>query len=76
MYSGTGVCAGHAYWQSTTLWKYSGLLMSVGFTDCPLPHGFPRRAPAHRRGPSSRPCRDAMVKQRTAGRARVAHNCP
>jgi hypothetical protein len=30
MYSGTGVCAGHAHWQSTTLWKYSGLEMSVG----------------------------------------------
>jgi|SRR5690348_1972450 hypothetical protein len=22
MYSGTRVCAGHAHWQSTTLWKY------------------------------------------------------
>ena len=31
IYSGTGVCAGHAYWQSTTLWKYSGSFMSVGF---------------------------------------------
>jgi hypothetical protein len=31
MYSGTGVCAGHAHWQSTTLWKYSGALMLVGF---------------------------------------------
>src|SRR6478609_3390486 len=32
MYSGTGVWAGHAHWQSTTWWKYSGLPMSVGFT--------------------------------------------
>src|SRR5688572_25087052 len=32
MYCGTGVCAGQAYWQSTTLWKYSGSFMSVGFT--------------------------------------------
>src|SRR5882672_8482678 len=30
MYSGTGVCAGHAHWQSTTLWKYSGAPISVG----------------------------------------------
>src|SRR5688500_2728926 len=32
MYSGTGVCAGQAHWQSTTLWKVSGLRISVGFT--------------------------------------------
>jgi hypothetical protein len=31
MYSGTGVCAGQANWQSTTLWKYSGFSISVGF---------------------------------------------
>ena len=31
IYSGTGVCAGHACWQSTTLWKYSASLISVGF---------------------------------------------
>src|SRR5262245_34367656 len=31
MYSGTGVCAGQAHWQSTTLWKYSGLETSVFF---------------------------------------------
>jgi hypothetical protein len=30
MYSGTGVCAGHAHWQSTTLWKYAGSAMFVG----------------------------------------------
>jgi hypothetical protein len=36
MYSGTGVCAGQAYWQSTTLWKYSGSFMFVGpnFPNC------------------------------------------
>src|SRR5208337_4012338 len=33
MYSGTGVCAGQAHWQSTTLWKYSGFRISVGFTN-------------------------------------------
>src|SRR5215831_4035000 len=33
MYSGTGVCAGQAHWQSTTLWKYSGAEMSVFFID-------------------------------------------
>jgi hypothetical protein len=36
IYSGTGVCAGQAYWQSTTLWKYSGFLISVGFKICKL----------------------------------------
>src|SRR5712671_1972178 len=30
MYSGTGVWVGQAHWQSTTLWKYFGLEMSVG----------------------------------------------
>src|SRR5436190_11568542 len=30
MYSGTGVWVGQAHWQSTTLWKYCGLEMSVG----------------------------------------------
>src|SRR5690606_22208157 len=35
MYSGTGVCAGHAHWQSTTLWKTSGSRMSVGSTALP-----------------------------------------
>src|SRR5690606_19805487 len=35
MYSGTGVCAGQAHWQSTTLWKVSGLRISVGFTAPP-----------------------------------------
>src|SRR4051812_4258736 len=30
IYSGTGVWAGHAHWQSTTLWKYSGSVMLVG----------------------------------------------
>src|SRR5437764_15201402 len=30
MYSGTGVCVGHAHWQSTTLWKYFGSETSVG----------------------------------------------
>jgi hypothetical protein len=29
MYSGTGVWAGQAHWQSTTLWKYAGLATSV-----------------------------------------------
>jgi hypothetical protein len=24
------VCAGHAHWQSTTLWKYAGSAMFVG----------------------------------------------
>src|SRR6185437_11436334 len=33
MYSGTRVCAGQAHWQSTTLWKYCGLRMSVGCTQ-------------------------------------------
>src|SRR5690606_33726637 len=32
MYSGTGVWAGQAHWQSTTRWKYSGLRISVGRT--------------------------------------------
>src|SRR6185503_6812926 len=32
MYSGTFVWAGHAHWQSTTLWKYLGSRTSVGFT--------------------------------------------
>ena len=31
IYSGTGVWAGQASWQSTTRWKYSGSLISVGF---------------------------------------------
>src|SRR5882762_2129732 len=31
MYSGTGVWAGQAHWQSTTLWKYWGSAVSVGF---------------------------------------------
>src|SRR5262249_49374416 len=31
MYSGTGVCAGQAHWQSTTLWKWSGGEIFVGF---------------------------------------------
>src|SRR5690606_9476600 len=35
MYSGTGVCAGQAHWQSTTRWKVSGLRISVGFTAPP-----------------------------------------
>src|SRR5690606_24847935 len=30
IYSGTGVWAGQAYWQSTTLWKYSGFEICVG----------------------------------------------
>src|SRR5262245_56530715 len=30
MYSGTGVCVGHAHWPSRTLWKCLGLEMSVG----------------------------------------------
>src|SRR5205085_784493 len=30
MYSGTGVWAGHAHWQSTTLWKYAGFAVVVG----------------------------------------------
>src|SRR3989449_7344215 len=37
MYSGTGVWAGQAHWQSTTLWKYSGALISEYFhkvVDC------------------------------------------
>jgi len=36
---GTGVWAGQAHWQSTTLWKYSGSLISVGFTSM-LVNGF------------------------------------
>src|SRR6201999_2176705 len=32
MYSGTGVWAGHAHWQSTTRWKYSGAPIDVGST--------------------------------------------
>jgi hypothetical protein len=40
MYSGTGVWAGQAHWQSTTLWKYSGAEMSVSFiaTSCAPDH--------------------------------------
>ena len=30
---GTGVWAGQAHWQSTTLWKYAGLEVSVGSTS-------------------------------------------
>jgi hypothetical protein len=37
MYSGTGVCAGHAHWQSTTLWKWVGVVRSVGLTALPPP---------------------------------------
>src|SRR3954454_6703397 len=37
MYSGTFVWAGHAHWQSTTLWKYSGSSTSVGSTRLPIP---------------------------------------
>jgi hypothetical protein len=36
MYSGTGVWAGQAHWQSTTLWKYAGAAISVGFKTVPL----------------------------------------
>src|SRR6185369_2670343 len=39
MYSGTGVCAGQAHWQSTTLWKYAGLAMLVGCKNPPGLHG-------------------------------------
>jgi hypothetical protein len=35
MYSGTGVCAGHAHWQSTTLWKWSGESVFVGSNRAP-----------------------------------------
>src|SRR4051812_6681992 len=37
MYSGTGVCAGQAHWQSTTLWKYAGFVTSVVCKTQPLP---------------------------------------
>src|SRR3954447_19805634 len=40
MYSGTGVCAGQAHWRSTTLWKESGLRMSVGCKTLLLPVGL------------------------------------
>src|SRR5215218_4885240 len=45
MYSGNGVCAGHAHWQSTTLWKYAGSAMFVGCNRGLLTvrHGLPCR---------------------------------
>jgi hypothetical protein len=46
MYSGTGVWAGQAHWQSTTLWKYVGSEMSVGFTAWGALSEVPREAPA------------------------------
>src|SRR5690348_14182869 len=46
MYSGTRVCAGHAHWQSTTLWKYRGLRISVGCTPRLLPSAGASDLPA------------------------------
>src|SRR3954453_7189213 len=50
MYSGTGVCAGQAHWQSTTLWKKSGAAISVGFIPTLSAH----------RADSARPLRSVL----------------
>src|SRR5579871_5724586 len=56
MYAGTFVWAGQAHWQSTTLWKYSGLRTSVGSTRPPFGAPMLRRALGPRE-PSGRRCR-------------------
>src|SRR5690606_31590479 len=45
MYSGTGVCAGHAHWQSTTLWKCRGSPISVARITSPERRGREKRGP-------------------------------
>src|SRR5690606_21044731 len=85
MYSGTGVCAGQAHWQSTTRWKVSGWRVSVGSKAAPVGWaagragharraslGPPRPAALRRRStaPPGRPGRDnPRLDQRTAARA-------
>src|SRR3546814_15233538 len=69
MYSGTDVCAGQAHWQSTTLWKVSGLRISVGSTAI-LTAGCPA-APASLARPSLGRIRPAVE-----GPARPRENRP